>query len=464
MNSAAPLKSGILVIFGITGDLTRKKLLPALYHLVSDNLLPEHFEIVGATRRGIAVSELLAGVRAEITGVEGKCDQEVLDRLGAMMRVVKMDMTSGADYHELKAALDKIEDDHQACLNRLFYLSIPPTTYGPVVDLLGSSGLGRGCQHGSADSRIMVEKPFGYDLASAEELIHRLKQNFTESQIYRIDHYLAKETAQNIMIFRFANPIFEAVWDRESVDRIVVSASESIGIEGRAGFYEPTGALRDLIQSHLIQVLALVTMEQPAAMTAANVHQEKLKLLDAIRPIAPDQVAKRAMRGQYEGYRDEVDNPTSFTETFARIELEIDNHRWKGVPIIIQTGKRLDRKSTDIVMQFGSNNLTFRLQPDEGIGIDLLAKKPGFNQDTEAVKMTFDYHHSFGEGIHPDAYERVLMDGIRGDQTLFATSDEVLAAWRVVEPVVQAWSKGGQGLTVYQPGSNPSDITHPFVH
>jgi len=464
--SKTPLTSGLLVIFGITGDLTRKKLLPALYHLVSDNLLPENFQIIGVTRRGAEVSELLRGVDEEICRHEGDCDPAALDRLGRMMRVVIMDPTRPEDYRTLKSTLDHLEDQLGACVNRLFYLSIPPQTYGPVVDLLGEHGLASGCQHGVADSRIMVEKPFGYDLASARELISRIKQGFREEQIYRIDHYLAKETAQNILTFRFANPLFETLWDRRSVDSIVVSAAESIGVEGRANFYESTGALRDLIQSHLLQVLTLVTMEQPAVLDPRHVHAEKLKLLKSVTPVAPNQVATLATRGQYRGYRDEVGNPGSFTETFARITLSIDNPRWQGVPIVIQTGKRLDRKSTEVALKFGSrsgtsdaaNTLTFRLQPDEGIAIDLQAKKPGFNAETERVQMTFDYHQSFGEHVHPDAYERVLMDGIRGDQTLFATSDEVIASWEIVEAVVREWSKNDAGLITYEPGTSVSAI------
>jgi glucose-6-phosphate 1-dehydrogenase len=454
----APLASGVLVVFGITGDLVRKKLLPALYHLTCDNLLPEHFEIIGVTRRGIEVGTLISNLREELSEV----DEAALARLGDMLSVTTMDMTATADFHELKATLDRLEDDRGTCLNRLFYLSIPPHTYGPVIDRLGESGLGTGCQHGSADSRIMVEKPFGYDLESAEELIARMKHSFSERQIYRIDHYLAKETAQNILTFRLSNPIFRDIWDARHISRITVTAAEAIGIEGRANFYEPTGAMRDLIQSHLLQVLTLVTMELPEAVTPAQVHARKLQLLDDITPIAPNDVAKLARRGQYEGYREEVGNPDSITETFARLSLSINNHRWRGVPVVLQTGKRLDRKHTSITLTFGqddtANTLTFYLQPDEGIGVSLLAKKPGFKADTERVEMKFDYHQAFGSGTHPDAYERVLIDGIQGDQTLFPTSDEVLASWRVVDAVVHEWAKSGTGLATYPPGASADSL------
>jgi glucose-6-phosphate 1-dehydrogenase len=461
--TAASLSSGLLVIFGITGDLTRKKLLPALYYLTLNDLLPTDFVIIGVTRRGAVIDELLAAVKAEIIKSEGAVDDAAMSRLADMMRIVTMDIAHLDGYRTLKMALDAIEDERGVCLNRLFYLAIPPATYGEVSDLLGESKLNTGCQHGSADSRIMVEKPFGYDLESAKELITRLKHSFKESQIFRIDHYLAKETAQNILTFRFANPIFEAVWDHGSISQITLSASESIGVEGRAVFYDPVGALRDFIQSHLIQVLALVTMEKPPAMDSTHIHQAKLKLLDSISLIEPNQVLKDAMRGQYVGYRDEVSSPQSITETFARVKLSIDNERWHGVEIILQTGKKLDRKSTEVNLTFDDHNsaeniLTFNLQPNEGVTLGLLAKKPGFDAQTERVNMTFDYHHSFGEGTHPDAYERVLMDGIRGDQTLFATSDEVLASWRILDGVVHEWSKGGDNLVVYEPGTAPENI------
>jgi glucose-6-phosphate 1-dehydrogenase len=458
VNSTGPT-SGILVIFGITGDLARRYLLPALYDLSAQGLLPEHFEIIGATRRGAEVTALLEGVKAEIERRGATADPSTIKHLGSLMRVVKMDPTVQADFSKLKTTLDLIEDERGVCLNRLFYLSIPPTTYGPVVDLLASSGLNSGCQHGVADSRIMVEKPFGYDLTSAEELVGRLRTGFRESQIFRIDHYLAKETAQNILTFRFANPIFEPAWDRHHITNVVITASETIGIEGRASYYEYVGMLRDFIQNHLLQLLAITTMEKPAVLDSKHIHAEKLKLLGAIPAIQPDDVDKSAIRGQYRGYRDEVGNPDSISETFAGLKLSIDTERWRGVPVILQAGKRLDRRSTEIAVTFGSgpghtpNTLCFRIQPNEGIAIDLQAKKPGLNQQTERVEMAFNYKNS-----GPNAYERVLIDGIRGDQTLFATSDEVLASWRIVESVVNDWAKGPSGLIIYEPGSTADQV------
>jgi glucose-6-phosphate 1-dehydrogenase len=458
-----PSTSGLLVIFGITGDLSRRYLLPALYHLSAANLLPEHFEIIGITRQKLSPTDIITPVQIELEKQNGPCDAGAIKRLRKAMRIVTMDMTKRSDYAKLKLALDRIEDEHQTCLNRLFYLSIPPATYSMVVELLGAEKLNTGCQHGSADSRLMVEKPFGYDLESAKELIAELKSSFKESQIFRIDHYLAKETAQNILVFRFSNTIFSSLWDRKWIEKITITAAESIGIEGRVVFYDPIGALRDFVQSHLMQLLALVTMDVPTKIDSASVHAEKLKLLEAIPPIKATQVEQKAFRGQYEGYRDEVKNPHSTTETFALIRLSIDSDRWRGVPIVLQTGKNLNAKNTEVELVFsdrsgvGSNTLTFRIQPNEGISIDLVAKKPGLDNSTEHVEMAFNYRHKFGASS-PSAYERVLMDGIRGDQTLFSSSDEVLVSWRILEQVVRAWSKNGDGLVFYEPGSTLSEV------
>jgi glucose-6-phosphate 1-dehydrogenase len=456
--------SGVLVFFGITGDLSRRYGLPALYNLCKNKLLPEDFEIIGVSRRDVTRESVIEKLRAVVTDRFGPADEQALKRLSSSLRIVKMSMAEPSHYNDLKATLDKIEDQRGICLNRLFYLSIPPGTYTAVVDMLGAAKLNTGCQHGVADSRIMLEKPFGYDRASAQDLIDCLKHSFTEEQIFRIDHYLAKETAQNILTFRFSNPIFQSVWDRSSVAGIQVTAAEAIGIEGRVDFYEPTGALRDFVQSHLLNLLALVTMEEPAVLDSKSIHAEKLKLLRSIKPIRPVDVARRAIRGQYRGYSEEVNNDKTFTETFANLELDIANERWRGVPISLVTGKRLARKTSQITLAFKDphadreNTLIFRLQPNEGISVDLLAKRPGLASEMKRVEMTFDYVQAFGVEPAPDAYERVLHDGIRGDQTLFATSEEVLASWDIVDPVVSEWAKGPEGLVIYEPGSTPEEV------
>ena len=456
-----------LVIFGITGDLSHRYLLPALYHLSAARLLPESFRVLGVTRRSVKSTQIIAELRDHLAKQHDSLDEAALARLQSYLRIKSMDLTDVAAYHTLAADLQALEDDASVCHNRLYYLSIPPGAYGPVVDRLGEAGLAGSCRHGQGQSRLMVEKPFGFNYATAAELIARLTAAFAEEQIYRIDHYLAKETAQNLLTFRAANPIFAAIWNRHTTSRITLTSSETIGIEGRAAFYEPVGALRDVVQNHLLQLLSLVAMEPPANGSAGAIHAAKLRLLEDIEPIAANQVARHAVRGQYAGYRDEAGNPRSITETFARLNLRIANDRWRGVPVVIQNGKALDRKTTEICFEFsdpklpeaGTNQLVFRLQPDEGIVIDLLAKRPGFADQTDRVEMSFNYNDSFAGHVRPDAYERVLLDGLRGDQTLFASSAEILASWKIIDNVVGEWAKSGDGLIEYTPSISPDRLT-----
>jgi len=363
-------------------------------------------------------------------------------------------MLDPAEYLKLGKRLNAIEDEMGMCMSRLFYLAIPSQTFAPVVQQLGKGGLNKSCQHNSEDARLLIEKPFGYDLESAHELIKDLNEHFSEQQIYRIDHYLAKETAQNILNFRFQNPIFKRAWDNKSIRNIMITAAEEIDIEGRVSFYEQTGALRDLIQSHLLQLLALTVMDEPAALTSDEIHRQKLSLLQSITPIAPDKVITDAVRGQYEDYRKEVENPDSIAETYAAIKLEINSERWRGVPVLLRTGKAMEEKVVDITITFSDNS---KLSQDNilsiRISLQLLAKKPGFTNEVEPVQMDFCYGNSFDGEVNPDAYERVLIDAFRGDKTLFATSDEVLASWRIVENVIHEWAKNDAGLEFYKRGS-----------
>lgn len=459
------LDPSILIIFGITGDLAKRKLLPALYSLVNEGLLPEPFEIIGITRQHVELDDLLKDVELCINERDNICDPMMVEKLKKNIKLFHMDVTKAEDYDRLLKHLNDIEEHHDKHLNRLYYLSIPPQVFTPIVRLLGEHGHNASCQHGAASTRLLIEKPFGYNLKSAEQLVSEIGQFYGDFQIFRIDHYLAKETVQNILSFRFKNHLFERSWDKSSVKRITLTASETLGIEHRAIFYEQTGALRDIIQSHLFQLLALVTMEEPLSMESKDIHDAKLQALKSIVPIAKDQVSKYTARGQYQGYRDEVDNQDSVIETYAQIKVHINNERWAGVPIIILTGKALDQKLTEIVLDFGNdggpeNQLSLRLQPKEGITLSFQAKKPGFTYDTQAVLMDFNYRHTF-ESLHPDAYERVLIDALRGDTTLFATSDEVLASWAVIENVVQEWAKDDIQLTVYPKGSTgPNESSH----
>ncbi|MDB5165005.1 MAG: hypothetical protein JWL89_631 [Candidatus Saccharibacteria bacterium] len=420
------LEPSIIVIFGITGDLSQRYLLPALYHLIKDGLLHEKTEIVGISRRDVPVAEVLQNLSQK--------ESDALEIMQGKTRMHKMDVTKQEDYAELRAKLNAIEEEKGVCMNRLYYLSIPPQVYGPIIKLMGAEGLSASCQHDNAMTRLLVEKPFGYDLHSAQELIEETGKVFTEEQIFRIDHYLAKETVQQILNFRIDNPDFESLWNREHLAGIDISASEAIGIEGRADFYEPLGALRDFIQSHLMQLLAVVTMERPDSMDSEHIHATKQALLKQVKTIGADKVMIETVRGQYEGYRDEVNNPDSITETFAAVRLRIDSGRWRDVPIILWTGKALAEKKTEITPRF---------------------------TDTEVAKHLPDLQ-SFDDQTHPTPYERVIVEAVRGDHTLFATSTEVLESWRVLQPVISEWSKNGDGLIIYKKGTPGSELIAPL--
>lgn len=471
MNNPA-LEPAIIVILGITGDLSGRYLLPALYHLMKDNLLHEHTEIIGISRRDVPVEDIIEKTVQHIQQTDESSDPAVLDRMRQALSMYQMDLESGEAYDQLKQHLESVEEKHDICMNRLFYLSIPPAVYQPIVALLGEHGLQNGCQHGKSESRLLVEKPFGHDLPSAEKLIAATGKDFAEEQIYRIDHYLAKETVQNILAFRQHNPIFEAIWSNHYIASIDIYAKETIGIEGRATFYEQNGALRDFIQSHLLQLLAATTMERPSSDGGEAIHATRLKLLQAIEPMPEDKVAERTARGQYEGYREEVDNPETTVETYAAIKLFIQNSRWEDTPITIRTGKALDDRATIIDVTFKHpegtthhpNVLTFAVQPREGISIDLFVKRPGFDNEMQMVPMDFRYDRNFASGNHPNAYERVIVDAIRGDRTLFATGEEVLASWRILQPIIDAWSKDGAHLQQYKPGSTGPMLPESFAH
>lgn len=457
------LEPAIIVIFGITGDLAQRYLLPALYHLIKDGLLDEHTEIVGITRGPTTAEQLFEKVELCVNEIDKVCDPAALKAMHERTTMFQMDMDDPAGYDALLAKLNGLEDQKGLCMNRLYYLSIPPQAYLQVVRLMGERGLNASCQHDRAVTRLLVEKPFGFDVGSARELIDEIASVFEEKQIFRIDHYMAKETVQNILTFRFRNPIFEALWSREHIASIEISAREKIGIEGRKAFYEPLGALRDFIQSHLLQILGIVAMDEPEVLDSQHIHAAKQALLQKVEPVSVEASAARVVRGQYNGYREEVDNPESATETYAAITVFIDNERWQKVPITLLTGKALDERKTEICVTFhgtpeaASNQLRFRIQPDEGIELDLATKKPGYSQDLQTTVMDFSYLNDFDNHGHPNAYERVLVDAVRGDHTLFATSQEVLDSWRIVQPVLDKWAGQADDLLFYEPGSRGPD-------
>lgn len=454
-----PLDPAIFVVFGVTGNLAQHKLLPAFYHLFKDNLLPEATEIVGVSRRALSIDDLLKNVELCVMEVDGACDPAALTKFKRHLRLIQFDPVNDSDYDTLLATLNKIETEQGVCMNRLFYLSIPPQVYEPVIHNFGQHHLNEGCQHHKAVSRLLVEKPFGYDLASARELVRNTARHFSEDQVFRIDHYLAKETVQNILVFRLRNPLFSSQWDNQHIQAIDLELRENIGVEGRSEFYDNVGALRDVVQNHLMQLLTLTTMDLPKNIHNSDaLHRSKQNVLAAIPSVNTQQ--QPVIRAQYVGYQDEVKNPGSTTETYVSLGLTIDNDRWRGVPIRIITGKALEAKRTTITLTFApnlqlgtSNRLTFRIQPNEGIDVELTVKRPGFEDKTEAVQMDFSYHGAFDDPAHPDAYERVLLDAVRGDHSLFATSQEVLEAWRILQPVLTAWERDSDDLLSYRPGS-----------
>lgn len=467
-NDEPILPPAAIVIFGITGDLAQRKLLPALYYLIKSNVLHENTTIVGVTRRDVTAHDVLDEKTLCSRDPEGVCDPKAIEKMRAMLHMHKMDLLDGAAYDDLREYLNNLEKKAGQAVSRLFYLSIPPTVFEPIVKLLGEHGLNVPPEAAEGTANLLIEKPFGYDLASAKELIAQVGEHFGEGQVFRIDHYLAKETVQNILTFRFGNPMFEPLWNAEHISRIEVEATEQIGIEGRAIFYEQTGALRDFVQSHLLQLIAVTTMERPGNMSSDAIHKAKLALLESIDPISPMEIPTHTVRGQYKGYREEVQSPKTTTETFVALQLSIDSDRWRGVPIIVKTGKALREKCTRVRVSFRGpkgetvNCLTFDIQPREGVEIALQVKRPGFTSATQSGSMEFNYERSFGNADFPDAYERVLVDAIRGDHTLFATDDEVLASWRVLEQIIEAWGQNDANLQFYEPGSDGPKLPAAF--
>lgn len=452
----------LLVIFGITGDLSHRKILPALYRLLERGDLPEKFSIIGVTRQNYTVEHLYDDFSHRY-GAE--CDADILQKLQAATSLQTLDMTDEASYVSLRSVLESASAKLGSNARRMYYLSIPAQAFIQVIDYLGQTAHNVSFANEVEPPKLLIEKPFGYDLASGKALVTAATAHYTEDQLYRIDHYLAKETAQNILTFRFNNPLFQTIWNAKHINRICITAYESIGIEGRANFYEHTGALRDVIQSHLLQLLALITMEQPGTLDSDGIRRAKRRLLDAITPLSDDAVAtQKVLRGQYSGYKDEVQNPDSVTETFAKLSLEIDNEQWRGATVEVAAGKALAERSSQIAVHFraaheqpGSNTLSFRLQPSEGITLTLEAKTPGLGNDTEVVDMTFDYATSF-DTQNAEAYERVIVDALRGDQSLFLSSEEVLICWRIVENVVQQWQASTENLIIYNQGVDPATI------
>ena len=453
-----------IVIFGASGDLARRKLIPALYALACRSCLAPRFAILGFARTEMRDEQFRESSEEALNHAKSDGNQQaaVLDSFSKSLHYVAGDYDNPESFQKLAKRLEELEREHNLPGNRLFYLATPPQVYPHVIEQLGKAGLAKS-PNAKAWVRVIIEKPFGHDRDSARELNQQVLSVFDESQVYRIDHYLGKETVQNLLVFRFGNGIFEPLWNRNYISHVEITMVEKLGVENRAAFYETAGALRDMIQSHMMQLVSLVALEPPATFDATAVRNEKIKVLQSIRPFNRETVANQIVRGQYgpgniddkpvPGYRQEKGvKPDSSTETFVAMKLEVDDWRWADVPFYLRTGKRLAGQTTEIAIQFKQaphmvfrgkniepNWLVLNIQPNEGISLSFGAKPPGPNLDIRPVRMDFQYREFFGPSSR-DAYSALLNDCMRGDATLFDRADSVEAAWALIDPIREAWN------------------------
>ncbi|MCO6509543.1 MAG: glucose-6-phosphate dehydrogenase [Aridibacter famidurans] len=470
----------VMVIFGATGDLTKRKLYPALYYLARDGYLPEGFAIVGVGRQELSDEDFRSQIIDDLNEFVGdSADKELVDWFRERTLYTGGDFDKDKElFDDIGSRLEKACDEFSIPRNFFFYLAVPPSLFATVTTLI--------CRHGLAEEsngewrRVIFEKPFGRDLASAKELNSHILRILNERQIFRIDHYLGKETVQNILVFRFGNSIFEPIWNRNYVDHVQITVAEDLGVEQRAGYYDNAGALRDMVPNHIFQLITLTAMEPPASFEADAVRDEQEKVLQAVKTYSPEEVLSNSVRGQYgagtiagepvPAYRDEEDVPeNSETETYAALKLSIDNWRWAGVPFYVRTGKRMERKHTSVMIQFKkapfvlfrntpvekltTNRIVLHIQPDEGISLHFGAKVPGPVVRMGGVDMDFDYAEHFGETVST-GYERLLYDCMIGDATLFQRADMVESSWRIVSPVLDVWEAiPARGFPNYESGS-----------
>ena len=463
MNNDLPVS---VIIFGASGDLTQRKLIPSLFNLCRKGRLPKVFSIIGFGATEFTDenfrSHLLDGAK-KLAGFKFTDDEWATFAPHLFYQQGRYDQT--ADFHKLAARLAEIE---AGTANRLYYMAIPPTLFPNIIEQLGATDQ---LHENGGWRRVVLEKPFGTDLASAQKLNQQVHKGLKEDQIYRIDHYLGKETVQNILFTRFANTIFEPLWNRNYIDHVQITVTEKVGLEHRAGYYDSVGVLRDMVQNHLVQLLTLVAMEPPASFQASALRNEKVKVLSAIQPITGSAVAEHTVRAQYKGYLKEADvKPDSITPTYAALRLYVNNWRWQGVPFYLRSGKNLAEKHSQIIISFkepplamfpmapghktAANMLVLYLQPDEGIHLRFEAKAPDTVSDTRSVDMEFNYAEYFGHTAIPESYERLLLDALQGDASLFTRADEVEAAWNLIDPILQAWEADqAPPLAFYKPGT-----------
>ncbi|WP_137789552.1 glucose-6-phosphate dehydrogenase [Bacillus sp. E(2018)] len=464
-----------IVLFGATGDLAHRKLFPALYQLYQKGHMKENFSVVGVSRKEFSHEEFQAEVASAIHEHAQGADRQIVEKFASHFYYLKMDVTSEASYHELEELLNVLDRDYQTNGNRLYYLAMAPKFFGTIPTFLKSEGI----TNTEGWQRIVIEKPFGNDLPSATKLNEEIQQSFNENDIYRIDHYLGKEMVQNIQVIRFGNAIFESIWNNKYIDSVQITSSETLGVEDRAGYYEKSGALLDMVQNHMLQMVMMVAMEPPGELKPEHIRDEKVKVLRSLRFFSEEEVKKNVIRGQYsEGtmngnqvpayLNEENVDPKSQTETFVAAKLFIDNFRWTGVPFYIRTGKRMAVKSTEIVIQFKQgpmalyhantesylpNLLRIHVQPDEGVSLTLNAKPKGDTPDLLPIDMTYNNKNT-AEMNSPEAYEKLLHDCLLGNSTYFTRWDEVALSWDFIDRITKSWQDGtGSKLTHYPSGS-----------
>jgi len=454
----------VFVIFGATGDLAKKRIFPALFQLYSAKLLPIKLKIIAAARTRHSDQNFRDYLEENLqtdntTGLQGFLQNIVY---------LPLDVAQDKNLNDVKKTITEFEKEAGTCPQTIYYMAISPDIFVGAIENLGQEGLNIVCSEHDKKPRIIIEKPFGSSLESALTLKLLLEKYFSEDEIYRIDHYLGKETVQNIFAFRFGNEIFEPTWNNQYIDHIQITTSEYLGVEKRGEFYDKSGALRDITQNHLLQLLSIITMEEPNGFNAAEINERKLAVLKDVKTLSPAEVVNSTVRGQYEGYlQEEKISPKSQTETYALIKLEVDNPRWRGVPIYLRTGKKLPGKVTSIIIQFKDtkrklfpeldqkptpNHITLQIQPNEGIGIRLVAKKPGLGTEIEPVDMEFCYRNTF-DTPQPEAYQRLIMDVIGGDQSLFISQKVTEQCWRIIDPIEAVWQSGKTPLVTYKPGT-----------